>query len=121
MKICESVTLTKYFFLFGLIEQTWQWRNYYGLGQGEPGAPNPNGPNGGIQDQSVEENHWSRPLICHNVVFWPSVFCKISPQSLGILQIQHYTLRFGTSTRGGAFKHFEPGGPDITLHHWNLN
>jgi hypothetical protein len=35
-----------------------QWRNYYGLGPGEPGAPNPNGPNGGPRAQAVEQKHW---------------------------------------------------------------
>jgi hypothetical protein len=40
----------------------------YGLGRANPGAPNPNGPNGGPQGQVVEQKHWPGPLICHNVV-----------------------------------------------------
>jgi hypothetical protein len=73
------------------------------------------------------------PLICHNVVFCPSEFCKISPQSLGngisetldskifrmsmpwtprkLVHIRRSTRAFGTSTRGGAFENFEPGAP----------
>jgi hypothetical protein len=46
-----------------------QWRNYYGLGPGEPGGPNPNGPNGAPQAQALEQKHWPGLLICHNVVF----------------------------------------------------
>jgi hypothetical protein len=96
-----------------------------------PGAPNHNGPNGG--PQAVEQKHWPGPLICHNVVFWPSEFCKISPQSLGngisetldskifrmskpwtprkLVHIRRSTRAFGTSTRGGAIENFEPGAP----------
>jgi hypothetical protein len=39
-----------------------------GASLGEPGSPNPNGPNGA--PQAVEQKHWpGRPLICYNVVF----------------------------------------------------
>jgi hypothetical protein len=59
-----------------------QWRNYNGFRPGEPGGPNPNELNGGPQAQAVEKKHWpGRPLICYNVVFWPSEFCKLSPKS----------------------------------------
>jgi hypothetical protein len=47
-----------------------------GSDRANPGAPNPNGPNGG--PQAVEQKLWPGPLICHNVVFRPSQFCKIS-------------------------------------------
>ena len=80
------------------------------------------------------------PLICHNVVFLPSEFCKISPQSLGngisetldskifrmsmpwtprkLVHIWRSTRAFGTSTRGGgASKILNRGPPDITLRH----
>jgi hypothetical protein len=41
-----------------------------GSDRAEPGAPNPNGPNGGPQAQAVEQKHWpGRPLIYYNVVF----------------------------------------------------
>ena len=36
-----------------------------GSDRANPGAPNPNGPNGGPQAQAVKPG----PLICHNVVF----------------------------------------------------
>jgi hypothetical protein len=103
-----------------------------GSDRANPGAPNHNGPNGGPQAQAVEQKHWPGPLICHNVVFWPSEFCKISPQSLGngisetldskifrmskpwtprkLVHIRRSTRAFGTSTRG-AFENFEPGAP----------
>jgi hypothetical protein len=105
-----------------------------GSDRSNPGAPNHNGPNGGPQAQAVEQKHWPRPLICHNVVFWPSEFCKISPQSLGngisetldsknfrmskhwtprkLVHIRRSTRAFGTSTRGGLRK-FWTGGPLI--------
>jgi hypothetical protein len=34
-----------------------------------PGAPNPNGLNGGPQAQAIQQKHWPVPLICYNVVF----------------------------------------------------
>jgi hypothetical protein len=105
-----------------------------GSDRANPGAPNHNGPNGGPQAQAVEQKHWPGPLICHNVVFWPSEFCKISPQSLGngisetldskifrmskpwtprkLVHIRRSTRAFGTSTRGGLRK-FWTGGPLI--------
>jgi hypothetical protein len=106
-----------------------------------PGAPNPNGPNGGPQAQVVEQKHWPGPLICYNVVFWPSEFCKISPQSPGngisesldskIFRVSHgplensciYGARLVHSVAlllggGGASKIFNRGPPDIKLRHW---
>jgi hypothetical protein len=104
-----------------------------GSDRANPGAPKHNGPNGGLQAQAVEQKHWPVPLICHNVVFWPSEFCKIFPQSLGngisetldskifrmskpwtprkLVHIRRSTRAFGTSTIGGAFENFEPGAP----------
>jgi hypothetical protein len=113
-----------------------------GSDRANPGAPNQNGPNGGPQAQAVEQKHWPGPLICHNVIFWPSEFCKISPQSLGngisetldskifrmskpwtprkLVHIRPSTRAFGTSTRGGGgpSKILNRGPPDITLRHW---
>jgi hypothetical protein len=122
-----------------------QWRNYNGFRPGEAGGPNPNELNGGPQYQAVEQKHWQgRPLICYNVIFWPSEFCKFSPQSpengisetldskifrvsmpwtpQKLVHIRCSTRAFGTSTRG-PFEHFEPGAPwynvapltDVTL------
>jgi hypothetical protein len=33
-----------------------QWRNYHGLRPGDPGGPNPSGPNGGPHAQVVDKN-----------------------------------------------------------------
>ena len=98
---------------------------------GQMGAP---------RAQAVEQKHWPGPLVCHNVVFSPSEFCKISPQSRGngisesldskifrvsmpwtprkLVHIRRSTRAFGTSTRGGASKILNRGPPDITLRHW---
>ena len=35
-----------------------------GSDRANPGAPNPNGPNGGPQAQAVEQKHWPGSLIC---------------------------------------------------------
>ena len=42
-----------------------------GSDRANPGAPNPNVPNGGPEAQAVEQKHWpaGRPPICYNVVF----------------------------------------------------
>jgi hypothetical protein len=46
-----------------------------GSDRANPGAPNPNRPNGGPKAQAIEQKHQpGRPLICYNVVFWPSEF-----------------------------------------------
>jgi hypothetical protein len=113
-----------------------------GSDRANPGAPNPNGPNGGPQTQAVEQKHWPGPLICHNVVFWPSEFCKMAHPKSGkwhfresrfknfpcepwiprkLVHIRCSTRAFGTSTRGGGFENFEPGAPCITLRHWPGN
>jgi hypothetical protein len=104
-----------------------------------PGAPNPIRPNGGHKAQAIEQKHRpGRPLICYNVVFWPSEFsdhqnsvkslpkskrwhfresrfksfrvriCPGPPRKL--VHIRRSTRAFGTSTRG-AFENFEPGAP----------
>jgi hypothetical protein len=110
-----------------------------GSNRANPGAPNPNGPNGGPRAQAVEQKHWPGPQICHNVVFWPSEFCKISPQSPGngisesldskifqvsmpwtprkLVHIRCSTRVFGT-WKGGPSKILNRGPPDITLRHW---
>jgi hypothetical protein len=131
-------------FLFRKVSTQNPWRNCYGFGPGEPGAPNPNGSNRGPQAQSVEQKHWpGRPLICYNVVFWPSEFCKVSLQSPGsgisetldskisgwacpgphrkLVHARRSTrstaLNSGTYTRGPS-KILNQGPPDITLRHW---
>jgi hypothetical protein len=46
-----------------------------GSDRADPGAPNPNRPNGGPKAQAIEQKHRpGRPLMCYNVVFWPSEF-----------------------------------------------
>jgi hypothetical protein len=82
-----------------------------------PGAPNPNG---GPQAQAIAR-------------FWPSEFCKISPQCQGngisesldskifrvsmpwtprkLVHIRRTTCAFGTSTGGGGIEKFELGAP----------
>jgi hypothetical protein len=112
-----------------------------GSDRANPGAPNLNGPNGGPQAQAVEQKQWPGPRICLNVVFWPSEFCKISPQNRGngisesldskifrmnmpwtprkLVHIRRSTRAFGTSTRGwGLSKILNRGPLDITLRHW---
>jgi hypothetical protein len=115
-----------------------QWRNYYGLRPGEPGGPQPQWAKWGPPGSGCRAKTLARANICHNVVFGPSEFCKISPQSLGngisetldskifrmskpwtprkLVHIRRSTRAFGTSTRGGgAF--LNRGPPDITLRH----
>jgi hypothetical protein len=48
---------------------TLQWRNYYGLGVGEPGGPQPQWAKWGPQAQAVDQTHWPGPLIRYNVIF----------------------------------------------------
>jgi hypothetical protein len=114
-----------------------------GSDRANPGAPNPNGPNGGPQAQAIEEKHWPwGPLIGYNVVFWPSEFCKISPQRLGngISEFRDSRFKHFPDEHAlenlciygarlmpwnfyyrGAFENFEPGHPDIMLCHWPLD
>jgi hypothetical protein len=91
-----------------------QWHNYYGLGPGEPEGPQPQWAKWG--PQAVEQKHWPGLLICHNVIFWPSEFSKISPQSPwnDISESIRKLLRklvYLALLLGGALEIVEPGAP----------
>jgi hypothetical protein len=110
-----------------------QWRNYYGLRPGEPGGPQPQWAKWGPPGSGCRAKTLARASdMSDNVVFWPSEFCKISPQSLenGISETldskifrmsKPWTPRKLVHIRaqlvplalllGGAFENFEPGPP----------
>jgi hypothetical protein len=117
-----------------------------GSDRATPGAPNPNRPNGGHKAQAIEQKHRpGRPLICYNVVFWPSEFSdhQNSVKSLPKSKRWHFRESRFKSFRvricpgplensciygaqlvplalplGGPSKILNRGPLDITLRHW---